>query len=480
MTFARGLGLPGRVWETGRPLWLRDATQETIFQRRPMVPRAGLRGAIGFPVRHRGEVVGMMEFFSGRIREPDTELLRMFAILTDEVGLFLNRLQLEEQLRQAQKMEAIGQLAGGMAHDFNNILTVIQGYTQTLLVKEDQDKETVEGLKQTYLAAERAGSLTRQLLAFSRKQVIRLEPLNLNDVIGNLAPMLGRLIGEDVTLRSSFAPRLPLVQADAGQMEQVLMNLIVNARDAMPKGGELFITTERVTVSEAEGRQEREGRAGEFVGVSVRDTGCGIAPENVQHIFEPFFTTKDAGKGTGLGLATAYGIVKQHQGWIKVASQIGEGTTFQIFLPTTAAPAKALKTTPSERKLRGGTETILLVEDELALRRLIVNLLQRFGYTVLEATSGAKALDVWRQQGRNIDLLLTDMVMPDGVTGQELAEKLKAENPRLKVILSSGYSADFTGTDLASLKGIFFLQKPYHPQQLVQTIRECLDGGAKA
>jgi two-component system cell cycle sensor histidine kinase/response regulator CckA len=393
-------------------------------------------------------------------------------------GDITDRQNLESQLRHAQKMESIGQLAGGVAHDFNNILTVIQGHISLLSMSGSLPAEAHESAQQIGLAAERAANLTRQLLTFSRRQIMQPKNLDLNEVVNNMTKMLRRLMGEDITLQVSYTPGLPLVHADLGMLEQILMNLSVNARDAMPRGGCLFIDTAPVTITGADAEQVPEAIPGDYVGITVRDNGKGIPPEILPHIFEPFFTTKDVGKGTGLGLATVYGIVRQHRGWIKATSVVGKETIFQIFLPalkgTTSATAETNSPTPAT--VRGGEETILVVEDEPPLRTLVRSVLERYGYHVLEATSGISALSVWEKHSDKIDLLLTDMVMPDGVSGRELAEKLVLQKPDLRVIYSSGYSLAVVGADMVLHDGINFLQKPYHPRKLARAVRDCLDG----
>ncbi|PYJ60916.1 MAG: hybrid sensor histidine kinase/response regulator [Verrucomicrobia bacterium] len=388
----------------------------------------------------------------------------------------VERKQLEAQFRQAQKMEAFGQLAGGVAHDFNNLLAVIMGFANLLRDTEELGAEAREQIEQVHLAGERAANLTRQLLTFSRKRDMQIRSLNLNDVIGDMAKMLVRLIGEDIKLDCKFSPNLPRVQADPSMMEQVLMNLVVNARDAMPKGGHLMISTDAVVIESSHTRGQSEARAGDFVCLSVRDTGCGMTPEVRARIFEPFFTTKGVGKGTGLGLATVFGIVKQHLGWIEVASEVGLGTSFKIFIPVTSQPAPERQAKVVESKTGEGTETVLLVEDEEAVRGLLKIILQRHGYRVLEAASGSAALLVWKKYGTQIDLLLTDMIMPDGLTGRELAKQLLAQEPGLKVVYSSGYDDDPEGTAFISRGTAVFLQKPYTPKKLIQTVRQCLDG----
>ncbi|MGB7746682.1 MAG: response regulator [Verrucomicrobiia bacterium] len=382
---------------------------------------------------------------------------------------------LEEQLRQIQKMESVGQLAGGVAHDFNNILTVIQGNASLLLEAKNLSEADADQAKQIINAAERAAGLTRQLLLFGRKQAMQPAHLNLNQVVGNMTKMLQRILGEDIALRSDYSPVLPLVFADAGMIEQVLLNLAVNARDAMSVGGQLVIATASKTIGQECTQQNPAAAPGQYVCLSVSDTGCGIAPGNLSHIFEPFFTTKEIGKGTGLGLATVYAIVKQHRGWIEVDSQVGKGTTFCIHLPVAREISAKQNTTAVIPELPRGNEVILVVEDEQAVRLLVGNLLQRCGYAVLSAVSGIDALNLWKQRKDGIQLLLTDMVLPDGMMGRELAEKLKGEKPQLKVIYTSGYSASVVGKGPSLVEGVNFLQKPYHPQNLAQTVRDCLD-----
>jgi PAS domain S-box-containing protein len=388
------------------------------------------------------------------------------------------RKALEEQLRQAQKMEAVGQLAGGVAHDFNNMLAVIRGNAELLLMNEAQyPAEAREGLKHVVEASERAANLTRQLLAFSRKQVMQSQPLVLNEVIANLTKMLRRVIGEHIDLQCHYAAPLPYVQADPGMMEQVILNLVVNARDAMPEGGQLRVATEHILLDEAQARINSGARAGEFVCLLVRDTGTGIAPEVLPRIFEPFFTTKDVGKGTGLGLATVYGIVQQHQGWVEVSSQVGEGTTFKVFLPAIPAPAQSAAASEAAAEVRGGTETILLVEDEHAVRLTTRRVLESKGYAVREATSGREALEVWQSHAGEIALLLTDIIMPGEMSGRDLAERLWAQKPGLSVIFMSGYSADVLGTNTEFIRRTksHFLQKPSSSRVILETVRQCLD-----
>jgi two-component system, cell cycle sensor histidine kinase and response regulator CckA len=379
----------------------------------------------------------------------------------------------EERFRQAQKMESIGQLAGGVAHDFNNILTVIQGHA-TLLLNETLAEEARESAEQIALAAERAASLTSQLLTFSRKQVMQFGAIDLDGVVGNLTRMLRRLLGEQIALDISCASNQARVWADVSMMEQVLMNLAVNARDAMPKGGRLSIRTTEETIEEHYVKLNPQGVIGRHICLAVSDTGCGIGPETMPRLFEPFFTTKGVGKGTGLGLATVYGIVKQHRGWVTVYSELNKGTVFRVYLPVVAAETEVEKRV-EQTEVRGGSETILLTEDEAPLRALVRNVLERHGYEVLEAASGAQALKVWRKHRERIALVLTDMVMPDTMTGRELVERLRLERPSLPAIFTSGYSADVVGKDFELLDGINFLQKPYPLRKLLHAVREALN-----
>ncbi|HTQ50150.1 MAG TPA: PAS domain S-box protein, partial [Candidatus Acidoferrales bacterium] len=381
---------------------------------------------------------------------------------------------LENQFRQSQKMEAFGQLAGGVAHDFNNLLTVIQGSGSLLLNPQLNPEEKAGCSRQIVQAAERAASLTRQLLMFSRKHVLQVDTINLNEVVGNMTKMLQRILGEDIVLHAEYDPKIAAVSADAGMLEQVLLNLAVNSRDAMPKGGRLLIATSRENLGAGHPQMPVDMAPGTYVCLKVTDTGCGIAPEVLPHIFEPFFTTKETGKGTGLGLATVYGIIQQHHGWVTVSSEPGRGATFYVYLPAAAgAPAQVEAASPP--KLPRGTETILLTEDEPAVRALASNILRRCGYTILPAESGVAALEIWHEYRDKIQLLLTDIIMPDGITGYDLAEQLKLERPQLKVIYTSGYTGDILSRYPTLIRDYCFLQKPYQPYRLAQTVRDCLD-----
>jgi PAS domain S-box-containing protein len=386
------------------------------------------------------------------------------------------RKQLEEQLRQSQKMEAFGQLAGGIAHDFNNLLTVIQGNVSLLQLQEPLNPDQAGGLVEIAKASERAANLTRQLLTFSRRQIFQPKPLDLNEVVAITSKMLQRIIGEHIGLETHFAPGGAPIKADRTMMEQILMNLAVNSRDAMPKGGRLVIQTAAVVVSEADAQANPKARSGSFIRLKVTDTGCGISPESMERIFEPFFTTKEIGKGTGLGLATVFGIVAQHHGWIEVESKLNIGTTFHIHLPRLAESDKSQTEFFRAPEIRGGNETILLVEDEAPVRSLARTVLEQKGYHIIEADSGLSALELWQHHRDAIDLLLTDMVMPGGISGQELGARLLAEKPGLKVVYNSGYTDEMLGENSPLRDNPNFMEKPFGPEKLLRQVRDCLDG----
>jgi signal transduction histidine kinase/FixJ family two-component response regulator len=383
--------------------------------------------------------------------------------------------KLAEQLRQSQKMEAVGQLAGGIAHDFNNILAVIQLQASLLEAAGNLCPEQLEYSREIGITAQRAATLTRQLLLFSRKETLQLRDLDLNKSIGDMAKMLRRSLGEAVQLDFHFARQPLCLHADAGMLDQVLLNLAVNARDAMPGGGRLIVETSAVDFDAATAAQFSPARPGAFVCLCVSDTGCGIPPEIMPRIFEPFFTTKEVGKGTGLGLATVFGIVQQHKGWINVYSEIGRGTTFRIYFPRLAALSGPKAEEPVLSAMRGGNETILFVEDDFLLRPSALKVLCQLGYRVFAATNGAEALDIWKRHRDEIFLLLTDLVLPDGITGTDLGRRLLQENPKLKVIYTSGYSTEVVGGEFSFVEGVNFLNKPFQVQKLAQTIRERLD-----
>ncbi len=387
---------------------------------------------------------------------------------------------LQQQLLQSQKMEAIGQLAGGIAHDFNNLLTVINGYASLALSGEDTPEDLRKPLLQIQAAGERAANLTRQLLVFSRKQAMQFKAIDLNRTIEESTRMLSRMVGEHIELDLKLDPAVPQIEADTSMIEQILMNLVVNARDAMQQGGRLVIATEAKEIGVAEAKALPGTRAGRFVQLSVSDTGSGIPPEILSKIFEPFFTTKGIGQGTGLGLAMVFGIVENHHGWIHTESRLGEGTTFRIYLPTALPFRGGSKLSRAEDAIGRGTETVLLVEDDEAVRELTLSVLRAYGYRVLTASTGTEGFEVWKQHRNDVRLLLTDMVMPDGMSGLELAKLLRAADPGLKVICMSGYNQEDLGSESSLGGNIEFLQKPCPPRALARLVRATLDAKSRA
>jgi signal transduction histidine kinase/DNA-binding response OmpR family regulator len=648
MTFARGVGLPGRVWASGRPVWIQDVVKDSNLPRARVAHQEGLHAAFGLPIVLREEVLGVMDFFSREIREPDDDLLAMLSTVGSQLGQFIGRRRseqeliqrapitalaadigiahtrgdslrdilhrcteaivlhlgaafariwtlnaeksvlelqassgmythidgphsrvpvgqykigliaqerqphltndvlndprvgdqewarresmvafagyplmvqdelvgvmamfarapltryaldglgtvadtialgikrklveqsqagLESQLRQAQKMEAVGSLAGGVAHDFNNLLTAILGYGHILLTRLREDDPARHNVQEILKAGERAAALTNQLLAFSRKQVLQPKILDLNALAMNLEKMLRRLIGEDIELSTCLDRNLGQVRADPGQIEQVIMNLVVNSRDAMPKGGKVTIETANVTLGEDYASRHLGSKPGRYVMLAVADTGVGMDAATQSRVFEPFFTTKEAGKGTGLGLATVYGIIKQSEGYISVYSEPGQGTTFKAYLPRIDQPAETAtvgETVPIPR----GTETILLVEDEESVRRLARLILERQGYAVIEAPSASSALATAEKQAAPIHLVLTDVIMPE-MNGRELSQRLTRIHPAARVLFMSGYTGDTIVRHGVLEPGIAFLQKPFTPTDLARKVREVLDG----
>ena len=394
-----------------------------------------------------------------------------FAMLTD----LTERRQLESQLRQAQKLDSVGQLAGGVAHDFNNILAAIMMHLSLLHQNPNLDEETTEALKELESEAKRAANLTRQLLMFSRRSVMQMRVMDLNETVQNLLKLLRRLLGENIIVEFSPGQHLPPIEGDTGMLEQVLLNLSVNARDAMPRGGRLTISTVLVDLDAEFTKHNTERRIGKFLRLSVTDAGTGMDESIIKRIFEPFFTTKEIGKGTGLGLPTAYGIIKQHQGWIEVESAIGKGSTFNVFLPAKTDAVRTSETHGAPLPTLRGEGTVLLVEDEHIVRRPIGTYLRKLGYNVIEAANGNQALALWREHGKRVDLLFTDMVMPEGVTGLELAQRLVIEKPTLKIIISSGYSTEFSSHGVTTDAGFIYLPKPSSSAIIASTVRSCIE-----
>jgi PAS domain S-box-containing protein len=607
-TFAPGVGLPGRIWTTAKPVALADIAQDEDLPRLAAAQVDGLHGSFGFPILSGQEVLGVVECYSREKQKSDENLLDTLTSIGGQLGRFLTHQraedalresearqramfeaaldaiitfdhtgklvefnpaaekvfgysrsevlgksmdmlvpvslrgpcrqaladyvqtgdgpglgeriesvalrqggnefpveiaisridgdgpplftayirdlsqrkaieqtlrQTEEQYRHAQKLEAVGRLSGGVAHDFNNLLTIITGYSQVLLAERTDDPVVFEAADEIRKATERAAGLTRQLLAFSRKQVLELKTLDLNNLVRDVEKMVRRGIGEDINLVMELADDLQRIKADRGQIEQVLMNLAVNARDAMPTGGKLTIATRNVEVSPGEAASYLGVERGAYVQLEVTDTGCGMDDAVKARIFEPFFTTKEEGKGTGLGLATVYGIVKQSGGSIHVETVVGQGTTFRIYLPRTEGPAPSLQQAAPVAEPRSGNETVLLVEDEDALRALASRVLKSKGYRVLEARHGAEALQLYGADIDSVDLTITDVVMPE-MNGRELVHRLMQQQPSMKVLYMSGYNEEAILRNGALDPGTALLEKPFTPLALARKVSEVL------
>ena len=404
-------------------------------------------------------------------RDPHGQAQQFISVIED----ITERRTLEAQVRQANKMDAIGRLASGVAHDFNNLLTVIIGFAELLTADAAMANQYQKDLGEIIKAAERAAGLTRQLLAFSRQQVLHAAPLDVNGLITEMTGMLGRLIGEHIEVALALAPNLSPALVDRGQLEQVVMNLVVNARDAMPSGGCVTIETTEVQLENSSFHEETVMQ-GEYVMLAISDTGSGMTKETQRRLFEPFFTTKEPGKGTGLGLSTTYGIVKQSKGYIWVYSELGHGTTFKVYLPRSnrEVPAPAPKT-PAGARVRNASETILLVEDEAGLRRLAKRILENAGYRILEASNGDVAEKLFEQHPDTIDLLVTDVIMP-GCGGPELLARLQIQAPALRVLYMSGYTEQTAAQRLGIDRGLPFVQKPFTGADFLRHVREALDG----
>ena len=437
----------------------------------------------------RGESVDNVEMFISRQDAPPGVRVSANARpLKDREGRVLGAVvvlrditrqhQLEEHLRQSQRMESIGKLAGGVAHDFNNLLTAILGYASLLLDNLPAGSDAHRDAEQIQKASERAAELTRQLLAFSRKQILQARVVDINAILLGMEPMLHRLIGEDIKLYAHPAASLAKVKADPTQVEQIILNLVINARDAMPRGGTLTIETANVVLDQSQVESHLDVSPGPYVMLSVSDSGCGMDPETKARIFEPFFTTKPPGQGTGMGLATVYGIVKQSGGHVWVYSELGEGTSLKIYLPQSEQGDRKLgmASTPSPVSAATGSETVLIVEDEQSVRDLAGSVLEKRGYTVLAASDGEEALHLSKAHAGDIQLVITDAIMP-GMRGHELAEVMRTLRPQIKVLFISGYTDDAAIHQGVLAEGIQFLQKPFTPDALARKVRNVLDVG---
>ena len=469
--FRPGEGLPGRVWATLAPAWIEDVTTDSNFPRRDQARRAGLKSALAVPVLSQGQLVAVLDFFKTDLSPANRRLVDFVAVVAGRIGEVLRGRELAEQLLHSQKLDAIGRLAGGVAHDFNNLLTAILGYGEFVMSGLRPEDPLRGDVAEIRAAAQRAAALTRQLLAFSRKQRLLPCVLDLNESVSSLAKMLRRLLGEAVELALELSPEACRVKADAGQLEQVVVNLAVNARDAMPKGGRLLMRTGSVELAGEEAARAELG-PGRYALLSVADTGTGMSREVRARIFEPFFTTKEQGQGTGLGLATVYGIVKQSGGGIAVESEPGRGSEFRIYLPWAQEERKE-ETAPAETASARGRGVVLLVEDEEQVRALAARSLREAGFEVHEA-SGADAAIAQVKAGCRPELLLTDVVLP-GLGGKDLAREVAALRPGVKILFMSGFSQSAAaGPALGA--GDDLLQKPFTPDQLARRVVQALAG----
>jgi len=453
------------------PRVLKSGHQDTAFYRRMWETLA--RGDVwkGRLVNRRKDGTLFQEDATiGPVRDASGRLVNYVAVKHDVT----NEMRLERQFMQSQKMEAIGRLAGGVAHDFNNLLGVIMGYGEIVRRKMRDDDPLKAKVEQILKAAERAGGLTRQLLAFSRQQVLQPKIVDLNGLVSDMEKMLRRLIGEDIELETSLDPVLGSIKADPGQIEQVLMNLAVNARDAMPDGGRLTIETRNADLGPDYAARRPAVRAGPYVMLAVSDSGMGMDAETQSHLFEPFFTTKETGKGTGLGLSTVYGIVKQSEGYVWCYSEVGIGTTFKIYLPRLDEEVSP-DHKPVAPQMAKGAETVLLIEDDQSLRDLLCETLEGAGYTVLVADGGGKALQIGDEYPGAIQLIVTDVIMP-GLTGRQAAEKIKSSRSEVEILFISGYTNEAIAKHGVLEAGAEYLSKPFAPDDLLRKVRDVLDG----
>jgi len=430
---------------------------------------SGIGSRVEYRIRHKSGEWRVLESTASAVRDSAGAVEKLIIVNRD----ITERRHLEQQLLLSQRLEAVGKLSGGIAHDFNNILGVIIGYSEAMLQKMAPDDPLREAVNEIEKAGQRSAALTQQLLAFSRKQVLEPKILDLNSIVADVEKMLRRLIGEDIDLKIVPSQSLGKVKADRGQIEQVILNLAVNARDAMPRGGQLKIQTANVDLDETAARSLRYVVPGRYVMLQVSDTGTGMTPEVQAHIFEPFYTTKEQGKGTGLGLATVYGVIKQSGGYILLHSEVGKGARFDVYLPRAEGVAEVAPPSEAPIKRVQGSTTILLVEDESSLRKLTGNTLKEAGYKVLEAGEAFQAMELAKEFDGTIDLLLTDVVMP-GLSGRELAEKLRPERPEMRVLYISGYTDGAVATHGVLESGITILRKPFTRAQLLRNVEEIL------
>jgi signal transduction histidine kinase len=475
-SFGKGVGLPGRVWADGEAVWISDFAEDSNLPRAKFAAQSKLRGAFAFPMITANGVGGVMEFFSHETSGSEG-VLRVCANVGIQLGRSYDLKRVQDHLVQSQKIETVGKLAGGIAHEFNSIMTAIIGQSEMMLNDLPSGSPHGRAAQEIGKAAGRAAGLTRQLLAYGRKQMLRLEILDLNKIVLGMDHILRHLMGQDTDVRIVAGPGPKIIKADIGQIEQVIMNIAMNAADVMPNGGKLTVETSDVVLEQDYVNRVPDLKPGPYVMLAITDTGAGMSDEVKRRVFEPFFTTKDVGKGTGLGLATCHGIVKQCNGHIAVYSELGRGATFKIYLPTAEGQAVAVPPPPSSDTPRG-SETILMVEDDPDLREMAQELLRRLGYTVLAAADGLEALNLAHKEGvGHIDLLFTDVVMPH-MSGKELSDRIRSLFPRTKILFTSAYTQNAIVHQGVLDEGVILLQKPFTPSGLAQKIRELLDARA--
>ncbi len=479
ITFAKGVGLPGRVWEMQAPAWIVDVVKDPNFPRGPYAERAGLRAACAMPIIASNRFLGVLEFFRKAPEKPDLALLASLRTLGVHIGQYLERRRArndhqraQAMLAQSQKMDALGKLAGGVAHDFNNLLTIIKGACSSLEASVPAGDPRREDINDIKASSDRGAGLTRQLLAFTRQQNRRPVPLDVRLALTNAHGMLRRLIPESVGFEADLMFDLGVVLIDPGQFDLLLINLIVNAVDAMPQGGLVRLQARRIVIDEQACGKLTDLKPGPHLDLSIADTGTGISPETLAKIFDPFFTTKEVGKGTGLGLSTVDGIVRQNGGAIEVASVVGKGSRFTVYLPSASQPAPAVSA-PAGAPPKG-RETVLLVEDEPVLRRVARRILSEHGYAVIDAANAREALE-FLDKGSRVDLLLTDIIMP-GMNGRDLAREARSRRSSLKVLLMSGYSADILSPKDEEDAKLTLIEKPFSADSLLRGVHEALNG----
>jgi signal transduction histidine kinase/CheY-like chemotaxis protein len=470
--FISGIGLPGRVWAQGRPVWISNVTEDANFPRAKIALKAGLHGAIGFPILLDGKVAGVFEFFSFESRKPDVELLQMLETIGVQTGQFIQQKKTEFQLLQSQKMETVGSLAGGIAHDLNNQLTPIRGYLDLLLNQIPAADPTHIMLQEANQAAVRCTEVVERLVNFSKRSTQKKTVLDLGKVLKEFKKLLTNFLPSTIHTTMQCADDLWYVEGNQTELHTVLMNLAANARDAMPDGGTLNLEANNIELhGQASGQEIHSGL---YVVISVRDTGAGMFPETVKRIFEPFFSTKAKDKGTGLGLAMVFNIIKDHDGWIDVSSDVGVGTVFQVYLPAKAADSSSPSVVFTKEALPHGKETVLFADDDEKMRTMGRIFLERLGYQVILASDGKEAVEIYRTRKNEIDALILDMTMPH-LTGRQVLQKILSINPIAKVILSSGYTNEGSAEEFIHEGAKDFLRKPFTIAPLAQILRNVLD-----